>query len=89
MAVVKEFDCYIAVDYGGLAIIVDFPEELRGTLDGGICSDNAFYNEPTEPGVYKCHTEFRFEQGYCDGFPADGENTWEYTVVKYEKVDLR
>jgi len=85
MSIVKSFECLIAVAFNKDAVIIDFPEDLINTLDGCFCADNEFKNIPQEPGFYKCKVDFDFEQGYFEGYKADGENTWEYIITDCQK----
>jgi hypothetical protein len=39
-----------------------------------------FNSIPLEPGVYHCLVDFYFEQGYFEGYKADGESNWEFVV---------
>lgn len=88
MAILKSFECYIAVTYNKEAVIINFPTDLIDTLDGCFCEDNDFINLPQDPGVYKCKIDFDFEQGYFEGYKADGENTWEYIITNCQKIYL-
>lgn len=84
----KDLPITFAVGFDGTAIAVSFPEKHKQGMDGPFLEDNNFKGLPEnlEPGFYKGLMDFDFYQGYCDGYRADGESDWTFTVTKYEKV---
>ena len=83
---VASFQAIIAV--GDSAQIIAAPEDAMVGMDGSSCDDNGFKDVPSEPGIYICDVDFYFEQGYCDGYEADGESEWEYHVVKAKPLTM-
>jgi hypothetical protein len=84
----KDLPVTFAVDINGNAFVVEFPESHKKGLDGSHFDDNNINGIPKDlgPGCYRGVMDFRFQQGYSEGFRADGESEWEFTVTKYEKV---
>jgi hypothetical protein len=78
-----------AIGHKGSAILVDIPAEMAesGVLDGDSLDDNAFTETPTEAGFYRATAEVWFQQGYMDGYPADGESEIEIRTVDVERVE--
>lgn len=68
------------------SFIADYPEEMEEYLDGYFCEDNNIDNVPTERGIYECEAKYWFEQGYCDGYPADGESESGFDVIESTKL---
>ena len=68
-------------------VILDAPDEILQFFDGCFCEDNEFskWHEGKEPGIYHCTVDFYFEQGYFEGYKADGESSWEFIVTRVEK----
>ena len=66
-------------------VILDSPDEIIKFFDGFYTADNSFKGVPKEPGVYHCTVSFYFEQGYFEGYKADGESSWEFVVTRAEK----
>jgi hypothetical protein len=71
-------------------VILDAPDEIIQVFDGFFCEDNSFKDTwfkktPLEPGVYHCKVAFYFEQGYFEGYKADGESDWEFVVLSAEQ----
>src|SRR3990172_568489 len=64
-----------------LAYLVEGDEELLKGMDGPVLEDNLFRSVPEKPGIYLCRVEFFFQQGYCDGYQADGESEWYYEII--------
>lgn len=81
---VAEFDCIIATSKD-MSQVIYAPDEAFVGMDGCVCEDNCFRSIPSEPGIYLCHVDFYFEQGYFDGYEADGESDWEYRITKVEQ----
>jgi len=84
MRKVARFQAIIAV--GDVAQVIVAPKDAMVGMDGTFCEDNSFKNVPTEKGIYLCWIDFYFEQGYFEGYKADGESDWEYKVVKAEPL---
>jgi hypothetical protein len=84
MRKVARFQAIIAV--GDVAQVIVAPKDAMVFMDGTFCEDNSFKNVPTEKGIYLCWIEFYFEQGYSDGYKADGESDWEYYVVAIQPL---
>lgn len=76
---VARFQAIIAV--GDVAQVISAPKDALVGMDGDFCEDNGFKNVPTEKGLYHCWIEFWFEQGYFEGYKADGESDWEYKII--------
>jgi len=80
---VATFQAIIAVgEVENFAQVISAPKDAIVGMDGSFCEDNSFKDVPEDIGVYLCDVDFYFEQGYCDGYKADGESDWEYRVVK-------
>lgn len=84
MQKVARFQAIIAV--GDVAQVIVAPKDAMVGMDGTFCEDNSFNNVPTEKGIYLCWIEFYFEQGYSEGYKADGESDWEYYVVAIQPL---
>ena len=84
MRKVARFQAIIAV--GDVAQVIVAPKDAMVGMDGTFCEDNSFKNVPTQRGIYLCWIEFYFEQGYSDGYKADGESDWEYDVVAIQPL---
>lgn len=41
-----------------------------------------------QPGIYSATIEFWFQQGYSDGYKADGESEWEFAFVDVKPYRL-
>jgi hypothetical protein len=80
MKKVAMFQAIISV--GDVAQVLVAPKDAMVGMDGTFCEDNSFKNVPTEKGIYLCQVDFYFEQGYSDGYKADGESDWEYDIVE-------
>jgi hypothetical protein len=90
MEKVKEWpNTIVAVTPGGLHLLVGGDPELIKYMDGDMFEDNSPDLEtfPTEPGVYVGTVEYWFQQGYFEGYPADGESDIEYAFSDYRKID--
>lgn len=71
----------------------DMEELLEGScawLDGLCLEDNCVPAKylPTEPGFYAATLEFWFEQGYFEGYPANGESSVELTLTNVRKLEI-
>lgn len=84
MKKVATFQAIIAV--GDVAQVIYAPVDAMVGMDGTFCDDNSFIGVPEKKGIYLCDIDFYFEQGYCDGFKADGESDWEYKIVNVESL---
>jgi len=62
--------------------ILDAPDEIIQFFDGFFTEDNSFKGVPKEPGIYHCTVDFYFQQGYFEGYKADGESDWEFIVTR-------
>lgn len=80
MIKIARFQSIIVV--GDVAQVIAAPKDAMVGMDGTFCEDNSFKNVPTEKGIYLCWIDFYFEQGYYDGYKADGESIWEYDVAE-------
>lgn len=80
MQKVARFQAIIVV--GNVAQVIVAPRDAMVGMDGTFCEDNSFKNVPKEKDIYLCDVDFYFEQGYCDGYKADGESDWEYRITK-------
>ena len=68
------------------SFIADYPDEMEEFLDGYFCDDNNISNIPSEKGIYECEAKYWFKQGYCDGYPADGESESGFEIIKSKKI---
>ena len=77
-----------AVTMTGEAVVISVPEAHRQGFEGSFFCDNNVKGLPKkmEPGLYKGLMTFDFWQGYMEGYRADGESDFEFTVTKFEKV---
>jgi len=76
------YPCKILVSaQKGFAYLVEAPKEVTEGVDGLLLEDNDFRNIPEKPGVYLCRVEFFFQQGYSEGYQADGESEWHYEII--------
>ena len=71
-------------------VILDAPDEIIRFFDGFFCEDNSFKDTwfkaiSLEPGIYHCRVDFYFQQGYFEGYQADGESDWEFIVTSAEQ----
>jgi hypothetical protein len=77
----------IARAYDGELLVIDAPDELKGTLEGYLCEDNYFSNLgiiPAEKGLYLVDCEIYYDDGTCYlGEAADQE--W---VVRCKKATM-
>ena len=74
------FEAIIAVA-DGASLILAAPKEAVDMFDGPYPDDNSFEGVPETTGLYLCTVEFHFEQGYADGYKADGESDWKHVVT--------
>lgn len=85
-------NCIIAtaIGYKDQCYVIDIPSEYTHIITDGYFGEDDIttINIPNIPGVYRCDIEFWFEQGYSDGFKADGESDFEYRLVNIKKVNL-
>jgi hypothetical protein len=81
MGHVTTYEAIIAVA-NGASLIIEAPQEAVDTFDGPYPDDNSFEGVPDASGLYLCTVEFHFEQGYADGYKADGESDWKHVVTK-------
>lgn len=82
----KDIVKFIIVVTSKDSFVADYPDEIESLIDGYNCDDNYIDNVPIEKGVYECNAEFWFEQGYCDGYPADGESEWGFKIIDNKKL---
>lgn len=76
-----------AVDFKGQGWIVEVPKEREDWFDGTNIEDNfEKLTEELKPGLYRGTFAFEFQQGYFEGYPADGESSVYLTLEKYDKV---
>ena len=68
------------------SFIADYPDEIENLIEGYFCEDNWISNIPTEKGIYECDAKYWFEQGYCDGYPADGESECGFEIISSKKL---
>ena len=68
-----------------MPVILDAPDKIIEFFDGFYTEDNSFKGVPEEPGIYHCTVSLYFEQGYFEGYKADGESSWEFVVTRAEK----
>lgn len=71
---------------GKSAVLVTYPNDMADSLDGPFMEDNGFDGLPSEPGHYEAKAVFWFSQGYCDGYPADGESDWGYNLAEIRRL---
>lgn len=66
-----------------LRVLVVGDPELVKFMDGDLFDDNCsdMSSFPKEPGVYQGTIEYHFQQGYYEGYKADGESEWNYVFV--------
>jgi hypothetical protein len=74
---------------GKSAVLVTYPDEMEDALDGPYLDDNSIEGYPKEPGYYEASAVFWFNQGYCDGYPADGESDWGYKLTDIRPPESR
>lgn len=80
-------DITFAVLKGGKsAVLVTYPDKMSDSLDGPFLEDNSIGKYPPEPGHYQAKAVFWFNQGYYDGYPADGESDWGYTLTEIRRL---
>ena len=68
------------------SFIADYPNEIEDCIDGYFCEDNCIDNVPKEKGIYECEAKYWFIQGFCDGYPADGESECGFEIINSKKV---
>lgn len=68
--------------------VVDCNDELCTWMDGHCLADIECKGFPQEAGVYLCTIERHFEQGWSEGYPADGESDYWVVLRDVRKVDL-
>lgn len=83
----------IAVSCTGLAVLVSSPcKEVEGFMDGCLFTDNCKWytmlSFPKEPGVYSMTIKYHFDQGYYEGYPNDGESTWDFIPSDIKRLVL-
>lgn len=91
MKLERTFDNVIlGVSIFGALFVISGPEDLSQVLDGEMIEDNtqSLGKYPAEPGVYRCSIEYWFEQGYYEGWPANGESEWDLIPINVEPVSL-
>lgn len=92
MKKITEFKVMLAVSYEMSRIIIVSYEKndiFDGCpFNGPDVEDNNFTNVPDKPGIYNCRVEFWFEQGYFEGYPANGENDWEFRIISAERINV-
>lgn len=76
-------DVTVAVLSNGSACLVSSPaKHLEILMVGPMFEDNSRWDTmllfPKEPGVYSMTIEYEFEQGYLEGYPNDGESSWDF-----------
>lgn len=78
------------VSTSGLHFLISGDDELKQFMDGSLFEDNSQSIEkfPTKPGVYRCTIEYWFEQGYFEGWRADGESEWDFVPSDIEEIDI-
>lgn len=87
-------NCILATSADKFTYLVSGNAELRKWMDGCCFEDNHFHglngieNPPKEPGVYRATIEVWFEQGYYEGYKADGESDWEFRLGNLERIDI-
>lgn len=80
----------IGVSSTGLRFLIAGDKKLKQFMDGCCFEDNTQSIEqfPTEPGVYSCTIRYWFQQGYADGWKADGESEWDFVPSDIEPLSL-
>lgn len=73
-------------DYG---FVVNPDAELRDWIDGHCLADvSQCDNFPQEQGFYVCTIERHFEQGWSEGYRADGESDYWLVLSDIRRVDV-
>ena len=71
-----------------LHFLIHGDPELIKFMDGDLFEDNCGYGRlngfPNEPGVYIGTMEYHFQQGYSDGYKADGESEWDFVFTNWK-----
>jgi hypothetical protein len=77
------------VSFTGHAYIIEVPKERETWFDGSHMNDQfEEFPDNIEPGVYRGTFSFEFQQGFFEGYPADGESSVYLTLEKYSRVTL-
>lgn len=67
-----------------LQVILVGDQQLLKLMDGDLFEDNCAGNDresfPKKPGIYRATVEYYFQQGYSDGYIADGESDWDFVL---------
>lgn len=87
----REFpNTIIGVSVGGWPFLIEGDPDLIKSMDGSNFEDNTQSPDkyPKGPGVYICTIEFWFEQGYFEGYKADGESEWDFIPVDVREINL-
>lgn len=89
MRKILEFpNCIVAVTADKFAYLVAPNPPLQKWMDGVCFEDHRAYGAPAAPGVYRATVEVWFEQGYSEGYPADGESDWELKLTNVERISI-
>ena len=89
----KSFEAIVSVSSSGQPLFISSTDdELGHLMDGLLFEDNSTWETmllfPKEPGVYSMTIEYQFEQGYWDGYPNDGQSTWDFIPSNMEMLFL-
>lgn len=68
--------------------LMTLPDELDEWMDGHCIADVLCEGCPQEAGIYVCTIERHFEQGYSEGYKADGESDYWIVLTDVRKVDV-
>jgi hypothetical protein len=89
MKKILEFpNCVIATTADKFTSLLAPNPALQQWMDGVCFEDHRAENTPQSPGVYRATVEVWFEQGYCDGYQADGESDWELRLTNVQPVAI-
>ena len=89
MKKIEEYgNCVIATMADGFTYLVAPNAGLQEWMDGVCFEDYRAANTPSIPGVYRATIEVWFEQGYSEGYLADGESDWEFKLTSVEPIAI-
>ena len=92
--VISFHDVIVAVSADGAAFLISSTDERLCNFmeEGSLFEDNAEWETmplfPGEPGIYSMTIEYQFNQGYSEGYPSDGESTWDFIPSNIKSCTL-
>jgi hypothetical protein len=81
-------NCVFAVTADKRASLVAPNPPLQKWMDGVCFEDYRVYGCVAAPGIYRADIEVWFEQGYSEGYPADGESDWDLRFTNVERISI-